>query len=130
MTTEVSRIPRAGRRSGIGYDILAGPRIDVGTEAARVDGGRIPEDGNHGRRRHEPVAPQGSELAYRHSVASDDKGLSLVEPAHDLAAVIAELALGNGFSHAGIVARRATAESTKGVSTVAGSILGSFESRT
>jgi len=108
MTTEVSRSPRAGRRSGIGYDVLASPRIDVGTEAARVDDGRIPEDGNDGRRRHEPVAPQGSELAYRHSVASDDEGLSLVEPAHDLAAVVAELALGNGFSHVSTVAHRAT----------------------
>src|SRR5947199_2735172 len=108
MTTEVSRSPRAGRLSGIGYDVLASPRIDVGTEAARVDGGRIPEDGNDGRRRHEPVAPQGSELAYRHSVASDDEGLPLVEPAHDLAAVVAELALGNGFSHVSTVAHRAT----------------------
>jgi hypothetical protein len=57
----------------------------------------------------ESVAPQGSELAYRHTVASDDEGLSLVEPAHDLAALVAELALGDGFSHFPRVAHRATA---------------------
>src|SRR5258706_3049299 len=108
MTTEVSRSPRTGRRSGIGYNVLASPRIDVGTEAAGVDGGRIPEDGNDRRRRHESMAPQGSQLAYRHTVASDDEGLPLVEPAHDLAAVIAELTLGDGFRHASMVARRAT----------------------
>jgi hypothetical protein len=81
---------------------LAAARIDIGA-------GRIPEDGNHCRRRHEAVAPQGSELAYRHTVSSADKGLSLVEPAHDLAAVVAELALSDGFGHSWIVARRATA---------------------
>src|SRR5437016_1276019 len=108
MTTEVSRSPRAARRSGIGANVLASPRIDIGTEAARVDGGRILEDGNDRLRRHESVAPQGSELSYRHTVASDDERFSLVEPAHDLAAVVAELALGDGFSHASTVAHRAT----------------------
>src|SRR4051812_23531548 len=108
MTTEVSRSPRAGRGSVIGYNVLASPRIDIGTEAPRVDSGRIPENRNDRRRRHESVAPQGSELAYRHTVASYDEGLSLIEPAHDFAAVVAELALGDGFSHSLMVAQRAT----------------------
>ena len=54
------------------------------------------------------MAPQGSDLTYGHTVASDDEGLSLVEPAHDFAAVVAELALGDGFSHGSMVARCAT----------------------
>jgi hypothetical protein len=82
--------------------------MDIGTEAARIDSGRIPENGNDCRRRHEPVAPQGSELAYWHTMASDDEGLPLFEPAHDLAAIVAELALGDGWSHGSTVARRPT----------------------
>jgi hypothetical protein len=100
--------PLRGWKTDLCGIVLADPRIDIGTEAARVDGGRIPENGNDCRRRHEPVAPQGSEFAYRHTVASEDEGLSPVEPAHDLAAVVAELALGDGFSHGSTVARRAT----------------------
>jgi hypothetical protein len=83
----------------MGQNILAGPPINIGTEAARVDGGRVPEDGNDCRRGHESVTAQGGELAHRHTVASGDEGLSLIEPAHDLTAVVAELALGDGFSH-------------------------------
>ena len=54
------------------------------------------------------MTPQGSELSYRHTVSSDDEGLSLVEPAHDLAVVVAELSLGDGGRHSSTVARRAT----------------------
>lgn len=89
-------------------NVLASPRIDIGTEAVRVDRGRIPEEGNDCRRGHKSVAPQGGELAHRHTMASDDERLSLIEPAHDLAAFVAELALGDGFSHVSAVAHRAT----------------------
>src|SRR6185295_496712 len=88
--------------------ILAGPCIEVGAEAAGVDGRCGPEDCHRCRRGHESMAPQWSELAHRHAVAGDDESLALIEPAHDFTAGVAELALRDGFSHASTVVRSAT----------------------
>jgi hypothetical protein len=42
------------------------------------------------------------ELADRHTVASHDKGLTLIEFSHDLAALVPQLSLGDFPTHAAV----------------------------
>lgn len=53
----------------------------------------------------ESMAPEGGKFANGVSVSGDDKGLAVVELAHDFATVVAQLALGDFGSHSLTVAR-------------------------
>ena len=55
----------------------------------------MPEQGNGGFGTNEPVTAQWSELTHGNPVARHDEGVTLVEAAHDLAALVPQLALGD-----------------------------------
>ena len=87
-------MPR-GRLSATVSGVLACDGFEVGPEPAEVHRRRSAEDGHHRLGAHEPVPPERGELADWNPVARHDKRLALVEPAHDLAALVAKLPLGD-----------------------------------
>src|SRR5579875_1872843 len=106
ITTDVSSSPRVARSgSGTRCDALVERAIDVRTEALAVDRGRAGECLQDDGGGDEPPSAQRVELAYGHAVARDDERFAAVEPAHNLAAVVAQLALGYLSRHEASVAR-------------------------
>lgn len=95
----------ARRRSATGRDLLAGRVIKVGTELVDIDAWCALESRYCGVGADEPMATQWGQLADRNTISGHDERLALVELAHDLAAVVAQLALGDFGSHIGTVAR-------------------------
>ena len=96
--------PRLWRGSATRSRLLVEKRIDVVAEPPSVDGGRAVENGDCGLRCHELALSQRRQLSDRHAVASYDERLPAVERAHDLAALVPELALCDLPGHAAIVA--------------------------
>ncbi len=92
--------------------ILTRNPVEVLTEPRQVDAGSAAEDGDGGIGRYEPMSPQRSQLAYRHTVPGDDEGLTLVQCPHDRAAIVPELPLRDYWHNEAIVAHSATSSRT------------------
>lgn len=91
--------PRASRVSGTWHGVLIDDRVHVLAEAVGIDPRRPAESGNRGIGVHELPAAKRQQLADRRPVAGDDEGLPPIEGAHDLAAAVAQLALGDAMLH-------------------------------
>src|SRR5687768_4662563 len=90
MTTDVSRIPRGGRRmSATRRRVLACGSIELGTEPLVVVARRGAAHGHGGLCRDEAMTSERRQLADRDTVARDDEGVAFVELSHDFAAVVA-----------------------------------------
>ncbi len=76
-------------------------RVDVRAEPVGVYSRRAGERGNRGVRSNELAGAQGDQFADRYAVAGHDERLASVEGAHDVAAAVAEFALGDFASHDG-----------------------------
>src|SRR5215207_5030323 len=93
MTTDVSRIPRERRVSDTPVRCLVDGGVEVVSPLVRVDAGGVTEHADDIVGGDEAVAAQRRELGDGLPIACDDERLALVDPAHDLAAVVAQLAL-------------------------------------
>jgi hypothetical protein len=78
---------------------LAGCSIEVATKQRQVNGRGASERGDRGVGGDEASTPQWRQLTNGHSVSRDDEGLAMIQLAHDLAAVVAKLSLGNFAGH-------------------------------
>ena len=76
----------------------------VGAELLGVDGGRVCKSGRGHRRGNELARSDRRELPNFLAVASDDEGLAAINGAHDLAALVTELALTDSSRHLRTVA--------------------------
>src|SRR5215207_10039836 len=99
MSTDVSSNPRSGRASATWKHVLAGGGVQICSEALVADAGRTLEHRNRGLGGHEAVPTQRGEFTDRLTVTGDDEGLTLIECAHDLPALIAQLPLGDLSTH-------------------------------
>src|ERR1700691_4334712 len=116
ITTEVSTTPRRRRARSGTTPLIPGPRsrilvyeaVDVGSKLLVVDMTHTGErrDGHLGR--HELAAADRAQLAHGRAVASYDERLAPVELAHDLAALVAQLPLGDLTCHRGNCSTGAT----------------------
>lgn len=97
--------PRGWRGSGTWSGVLIDPRVDIRTEAIRVQGGSTGERGERNVGSHELSSPGGHKLANGHAVARDHEGLASVERPHDLATGVSKLALCDGAAHPSSVAQ-------------------------
>lgn len=98
--------PRDGRGvSATGHDLLAGGPIEICSEPVEPHRRSAPERGDGRLGADESMAAQRGKLADRDSIPGHDERLALVEPAHNVAAVIAQLPLGDLLGHTGRVAR-------------------------
>ena len=86
-------------------DLLAGGPIEIRSEPVEPHPRRAPERGDGRLGADESMPTQRGKLADRDSIPGHDKRLALVKPAHDVAAVIAQLSLGDLFGHTQSVAR-------------------------
>jgi hypothetical protein len=95
----------AGRRSATGRDLLASRGIEVGSEPVEIDARRALERCHCFVGANEATATHWGKLADGNTVSGDDEALALVELAHDLTAVVSQLALGDLGCHTTSVAR-------------------------
>ena len=93
ITTEVSTRPRSRRASAKGCRILVEHAVHVLPEPGRLDRRRAREGRRRGLGRDEDALAERRQLADGHAVARDHERLTAVERSHDLAALVAELAL-------------------------------------
>ncbi len=105
MTTDVSMRPFAWRISGTRFDVLLGVTVQILTETSGINRRAVRKSSKYRGPANETAPAKRDELADRDAVTGDHEGLALIEPAHDLAAVVAEFSLGDRFNHAGGVAR-------------------------
>ena len=70
---------------------MAHSRVQVGAELSVVDVRRGAEEGYRRLGRDKPVAPKRHKLTNRHTIAGHNECLTLVQLAHDLAALVAQL---------------------------------------
>src|SRR5262245_41702349 len=105
MTTDVSRTPRAWRRSGTRLDALVERRVDVRPEPLEIERRRVCERRDGRLRADEPPAAKRDELGDLDAVARHGEGLAAVECAHDVAALVPQLTLADASCHASSVAR-------------------------
>src|ERR1700739_2991963 len=106
ITTEVSMSPRDAR--GVlapRLSLLAGGPIEICSEPVELHPRSAPERGDGRLGADETMPTQRGKLADRDSIPGHDERLALVKLAHDVAAVIAQLPLGDPFSHTQSVAR-------------------------
>ncbi len=82
--------------------------VQIGPETLIVDSGRVPEKGDRRFGCDKAMTSQGREFTDGYAVSSDDEGLALIQPAHDLSALVAQLSLGDLSVHRASVARCAT----------------------
>lgn len=87
---------------------LRGDPIQIATEPAGVDSRSPLEGGACCACAHELPTQERGQLPDRHAVASDDEGLPLVEPPHDLPALIAQPPLGYVPGHGDFCSTGAT----------------------
>ena len=80
-------------------DLLAGGPIEVGSQPVEVHARRAPERRHSRPRSDESMPTQWGKLADRNPVPGDNEGFALVKLAHNLAAVIAQLTLGDLAGH-------------------------------
>src|SRR5512139_1070685 len=101
MTTEVSMRPCSGRgASATRGDVLAGDPVEICSELVELHPRSAPERGDGRLGADKPMPAQRGKLADGDSVPGHDERLALVKLAHDVAAVIAQLPLGDLFGHA------------------------------
>jgi hypothetical protein len=92
--------PRDGREaSATRRDLLAGGPIEVCSEHIELHPRSASECGDSRRGAYESMPTQRGKLADGDPIPGDDEGFALVKLAHDLAAVIAKLTLGDFFGH-------------------------------
>ena len=102
-------IPRSARwGSGTRAEVLGCNAVEVGAKPSQVDARSATEYGDGGIGLHEPVPPKRSQFTDGHAVAGDDEALALVQPPHDLTALVPKLSLGDVSGHGDSVARGAT----------------------
>ena len=101
-------IPRGLGWSATRSGVVVERRGDVRAEAGRVDSRRAGERGDCGVCGDELAGAQGDELSDGHAIARHDERFAAVEGAHDLAAAIAQFALGDLASHRVHCSTRAT----------------------
>src|SRR5437588_11495356 len=87
---------------------LVDATVEVPAETHAINVGCAGKRGNDCFCRNEAPSPQRYELADGHAVPRDDEGLTLVELTHDLAALVAQLALRDLSAHRGDCSTRAT----------------------
>jgi len=104
MTTDVSTIPRGGRGSATRSRSLIEQRVDVVAEPLGVDEWGAGELSDRALRRYELPLPKRRQLSHWNAVARNDERLAAIELAHDLAALVSELALGDLSCHTNTVA--------------------------
>ena len=80
-------------------DLLAGGPIEVGSQPVEVHARRAPERRHSRLGAYESMPTQWGKLADRNPVPGDNEGFALVKLAHNLAAVIAQLTLGDLSGH-------------------------------
>jgi len=102
--TDVSTRPRGCCRSGTRRDVLVDHRIYVGPESVRVNRGSARERCERDAGGDELSGPHWRQLSHRHAIAGDQKRLAPIQPAHDLATGVPELALRDRTGHIMIVA--------------------------
>ena len=90
-------------------DLLAGGPIEICSEPVEFDWRSAPERGDGRLGADESMPTQWGKLADRDSIPGHDERLALVKLAHNLAAVIAELTLGDLSGHTGWRSTCATA---------------------
>jgi hypothetical protein len=86
-------------------DLLAGGPIEIRSEPVELDSRSAPERGDGRLGTYESMPTQRGKLADRDSIPGHDERLALVKLAHNLATVIAQLALSDLFGHTQSVAR-------------------------
>jgi len=99
VTTDVSMIPRAVGWSATRGGVVIERRVDVRSEPVGIDRGGAGERGNRGVCSNELAGAQGNRLADGYAVACHGACLASVEGAHDVAAAVAELPLGDFACH-------------------------------
>jgi hypothetical protein len=82
-------------RSGI----LGCNAVEVPAKQDKVHAGSTPEHGDGGVGGHKTVPTKGGQLADGCAIAGDDEGLAMIEPAHDLPALVPELPLSDDSGH-------------------------------
>ena len=82
--------------------------VDVRPESVPCDGRRASKRGERGLRCDELARAKRDELADGHAISCYDERLSAIECAHDLAAAVAELTLGDLSGHDANCSTRAT----------------------
>jgi hypothetical protein len=92
-------IPRVGRGSGTGGRVLRYEVVQVRSELDDVDRRRAGKGGEDGCSINEASSSQRRQLADADTVPGDDEALSRVKSAHDFAALVAQLALGDLSCH-------------------------------
>ncbi len=107
MTTDVSSRPTTAR-SGTRLDLLIDADIKVLPEPLPADRWSTTEDVDDCTGVDEATTPQRAKFAHRFCPTGHDVGMSLVQPAHDAPAVIAQLPLTDLLAHLPIVAPGAT----------------------
>lgn len=101
MTTEVEMRPCGGRgASATTGDVLAGDPVEICSELVELHPRSTPERGDCRLGADKSMPAQRGQLADRDSVPGHDERLALVKLAHDFAAVVAQLPLGDLFGHA------------------------------
>ena len=80
-------------------DRLAGDPIEIGSESVELHARGASERRDGGFCADESMPTQRGKLADRGSIPGHDEGFALVKPTHDLAAVIAKLALADLPGH-------------------------------
>lgn len=78
-------------------------RVDVRAEPVGIDCRRVRERRNRGVCSNELTGAHGDQLADRDAIACHDERLASVEGAHDVAAAVAEFALGDFAGHNGAI---------------------------
>ena len=91
--------------SATGRDVLAGGPIKVPSQPVELHARSAPERRHSRLGTDEAMPTQRKELADRDSIPGHHEGFALVKLAHNLAAVISELALGDLSGHSRSVAR-------------------------
>jgi hypothetical protein len=79
--------------------VLIDDCIEIGPEASSVHGWCHSEHCRDAVTADEAAPPQGSDLSDRHTVASQNERLTMVEPTHDVTAVIPQLPLADVLGH-------------------------------
>ena len=93
------------RRSATGRDVLARRVVEVGSEPVEIDARRALECRHCLVSTDKAMTTQWGQFADGDTVSGDNEALALVELAHDLTAVVSQLALSDLGRHGTTVAR-------------------------
>ena len=102
ITTDVSSKPLVV--SATRGDVLIDGAVEVCTQSLILNTRGASERRRQSRSVHDAAAPQWHQFANRNTIAGHDECFALVEPTHDVTAVVAQLALTNLARHKKTVA--------------------------